>query len=82
MGSYPRANADLHIVINVPAYDMNLGGGLAVTGYYGTEAQKRLQALVEASADFIDATALACQTDRTMGCDDPNRFGSGRVPRS
>ena len=46
-----------------------------MAGYFGTEAQQRLQALAEASADFIDATPGACQSGRTMGCDDPDRLG-------
>lgn len=50
-----------------------------MAGYFGTEVQQRLQALAEASVDFIDATAGACQTGRTMGCDDPGRLGWERI---
>ena len=45
-------------------------------GYFGTEMQQRLQAQAEASVDFIDATPGACQTGRTMGCDDPDQLVS------
>ena len=44
-------------------------------GYFGTETQQRLQAQAEASVDYIKATAGACQTGRTMGCDDLDRLG-------
>ena len=50
-----------------------------MAGYFGTEVQQRLQALAEASVDFIDATAGACQTGRTMGCDDPDKLGWERI---
>jgi hypothetical protein len=50
-----------------------------MSGYFGTEMQQRLQAQAEASADFINATAGACQTGRTMGCDDPDRLGWERI---
>lgn len=46
-----------------------------MSGYFGTEVQQRLQAQAEASVDFIRATPGACQTGRTMGCDDPDRLG-------
>jgi hypothetical protein len=46
-----------------------------MSGYFGTEMQQRLQAQAEASADFIGATPGACQTGRTMGCDDLNSLG-------
>lgn len=49
--------------------------GLPMSGYFGTEVQQRLQAQAEASVDFINVTPGACQTGRTMGCDDPDRFG-------
>lgn len=48
-------------------------------GYYGTERQQQLQALAEASSGFIDATAGACQTGRTMGCDGLDRLGWDRI---
>jgi RimJ/RimL family protein N-acetyltransferase len=51
----------------------------AMSGYFGTEAQQRLQAQAERSADFVRATPGACQTGRTMGCDDPDRFGWDRI---
>jgi RimJ/RimL family protein N-acetyltransferase len=50
-----------------------------MSGYFGTEIQQRLQAQAEASVDLINATAGACQTGRTMGCDDPDRFGWDRI---
>jgi hypothetical protein len=50
-----------------------------MSGYFGTEVQQRLQAQAEASADFIIATPGACQTGRTMGCDDPDRLGWKRI---
>ncbi|BBK40838.1 hypothetical protein STVA_08580 [Allostella vacuolata] len=53
--------------------------GLAMSGYFGTETQKRLQARADASVNFINATAGACQTGRTMGCDDPDRLGWERI---
>ncbi|RWJ83362.1 MAG: GNAT family N-acetyltransferase [Mesorhizobium sp.] len=53
--------------------------GLLMSGYYGTEIQQRLQAQAEASTGFINATAGACQTGRTMGCDDLDRLGWDRI---
>lgn len=50
-----------------------------MSGYFGTETQRRLQAQAEASVDFINATPGACQTGRTMGCDDPERLGWERI---
>lgn len=50
-----------------------------MSGYFGTPLQQRLQAQAETSAAFIQATAGACQTGRTMGCDDPDRFGWERI---
>lgn len=50
-----------------------------MTGYFGTPIQQRLQAQAEASAEFINVTAGACQTGRTMGCDDPERLGWARI---
>jgi hypothetical protein len=50
-----------------------------MAGYFGTEMQQRLQAQAEASVDFINATPGACQTGRTMGCDDPDRLGWERI---
>nr|WP_295468842.1 GNAT family N-acetyltransferase [Mesorhizobium sp.] len=50
-----------------------------MSGYYGTETQQRLQAQAEASVDYINATAGACQTGRTMGCDDLDRLGWDRI---
>jgi hypothetical protein len=46
-----------------------------MAGYFGTDAQQRLQAQAEDSADFIARTPGACQAGRTMGCDDPRKFG-------
>ena len=50
-----------------------------MSGYFGTQMQRRLQAQAEASVDFIHATPGACQTGRTMGCDDPDQLGWGRI---
>jgi hypothetical protein len=50
-----------------------------MAGYFGTDAQQRLQAQAETSVGFINATPGACQTGRTMGCDDPERFGWNRI---
>jgi len=50
-----------------------------MSGYFGTSMQQRLQAQAEASVDFIGATPGACQAGRTMGCDDPDRFGWERI---
>jgi hypothetical protein len=50
-----------------------------MAGYFGTDAQRRLQQLAEASVDFIKATPGACQTGRTMGCDDPDKLGWERI---
>lgn len=50
-----------------------------MSGYFGTEMQQRLQAQAEASVDFINATPGACQTGRTMGCDDPDLLGWERI---
>lgn len=50
-----------------------------MSGYFGTQMQQRLQAQAEASVDFIKATPGACQTGRTMGCDDPDQLGWERI---
>lgn len=50
-----------------------------MAGYFGTEMQQRLQARVELEAEFIAATPGACQAGRTMGCDDPEKFGWDRI---
>jgi len=50
-----------------------------MSGYFGSGAQQRLQMQAEASVDFINRTAGACQTGRTMGCDDPDLFGWERI---
>lgn len=50
-----------------------------MSGYFGTTMQQRLQAQAEASIDFINATPGACQTGRSMGCDDPDRLGWERI---
>lgn len=50
-----------------------------MSGYFGTEAQQHLQAQAEACVDFIRQTPGACQTGRTMGCDDPDRLGWDRI---
>ena len=50
-----------------------------MAGYFGTQMQQRLQAQAEASVDFIRVTPGACQTGRTMGCDDPEGLGWERI---
>ena len=50
-----------------------------MSGYFGTQTQKHLQAQAEASAGFIQSTPGACQTGRNMGCDDPDRLGWDQV---
>jgi len=50
-----------------------------MAGYFGTPTQQSLQAKAEASAGFILSTAGACQTGRTMGCDDPELLGWERI---
>ena len=50
-----------------------------MSGYFGTETQQRLQAQAEASVDFINATAGACQSGRFMGCDDLDRLGWDQI---
>jgi hypothetical protein len=50
-----------------------------MSGYFGTEAQQRLQALAEQRNEAIRATPGACQTARFMSCDDLDRFGWDRV---
>jgi hypothetical protein len=52
-----------------------------MAGYHGTEAQQRLQAQAEETTPFIAATPGACQTGRTMGCDDPDRLGWDAITR-
>lgn len=46
-----------------------------MAGYFGTEAQQRLQAQAEANVGFIDVTPGACQNGRMMGCDDLDALG-------
>src|SRR5262245_36574045 len=53
-----------------------------MSGYFGTETQRRLQAQAEASVDFIQATPGACQGGRVMGCDDPDRLGWERIEQA
>src|SRR5262245_41477071 len=50
-----------------------------MSGYFGTEAQQRLQARAEENVAFINATPGACQAGRTMGCDDPDRLGWDKI---
>lgn len=50
-----------------------------MSGYFGTETQRRLQARAEASVAAINTTPGMCQTGRTIGCDDPDRLGWERV---
>jgi hypothetical protein len=53
--------------------------GDPMSGYFGTAAQRRLQAQAEASVGFIDATPGACHTGRMMGCDDLVRLGWAQI---
>jgi len=50
-----------------------------MSGYFGTETQRRLQATAEANDDFIKETPGACQVGRMIGCDDPERLGWERI---
>jgi RimJ/RimL family protein N-acetyltransferase len=50
-----------------------------MAGYFGTEAQQRLQARSEASVAFINVTPGACQNGRMMGCDNPDELGWERI---
>ncbi|MDW6021635.1 GNAT family N-acetyltransferase [Mesorhizobium sp. BAC0120] len=50
-----------------------------MSGYFGTEMQRRLQAQAEANVAFSNATPGLCQTGRTMGCDDTDRLGWERI---
>ncbi|QDZ00156.1 GNAT family N-acetyltransferase [Nitratireductor mangrovi] len=50
-----------------------------MSGYFGSEEQQRLQRQAEANADLITNTPGACQTGRTMGCDDPDKLGWDRI---
>lgn len=53
--------------------------GTSMSGYFGTEMQQRLQAQAGANVAFINSTLGACQTGRTMGCDEPDRLGWKRI---
>lgn len=44
-------------------------------GYFGTDAQQRLQAKVEARNEFIRTTPGACESGRIMSCDNMDRLG-------
>jgi len=46
-----------------------------MAGYYGTEAQQRLQARVVAAFDWISSTPGASYGGRAIGCDDLDAFG-------
>ena len=50
-----------------------------MSGYFGTETQRRLQATAEANDGFIKETPGACQVGRMIGCDDPERLGWERI---
>lgn len=50
-----------------------------MSGYFGTPAQQRLQALAEERSGFVATTPGACQTGRTMGCDDIDALGWDRI---
>jgi len=51
-----------------------------MSGYFGAEAQQRLQMQAEVSVDLINATPGAWQTSRTMGSAEPDRFGWESMP--
>ena len=50
-----------------------------MAGYFGTDEQQHLQALVDASAAETAGMPGACQAGRIMGCDDVDRFGWDRI---
>lgn len=50
-----------------------------MSGYFGTQVQRHLQAQAEANTEYISITPGACQAGRTMGCDDPDRLGWERI---
>ncbi|MGL4490292.1 MAG: GNAT family N-acetyltransferase [Rhizobiaceae bacterium] len=50
-----------------------------MSGHFGTQTQRRLQAQAEASVAYINATPGTCQAGRMMACDDPDRLGWGRI---
>lgn len=50
-----------------------------MSGWFGTDKQRQLQAQAEAAEAFIRATPGACQAGRFMGCDDPDRLGWDRI---
>lgn len=46
-----------------------------MAGYFGTDAQRRLQARAEAATTFIETTPGAFQNGRMVGCDDLDVLG-------
>ena len=46
-----------------------------MSGFFGTETQRELQARVVQAAAWIEATPGACNSGRFMGCDDFERLG-------
>jgi hypothetical protein len=50
-----------------------------MAGYFGTDAQRILQARAEAAVEFISRTPGACQAGRTMGCDQPDLLGWEKI---
>ncbi|WP_306114271.1 MULTISPECIES: GNAT family N-acetyltransferase [unclassified Roseovarius] len=54
---------------------MTAGKGRGLSGYYGTEAQQRLQRKSDRLTPWIMRTPGACLTGRVMGADDPARLG-------
>lgn len=50
-----------------------------LAGYFGSEAQRRLQSIAEANVDFINTTEGACQAGRFLSCDDPKLLGWERI---
>ena len=50
-----------------------------MSGYFGTDRQRHLQAIAEASVAHVAETPGACQPGRFMGCDEPDRLGWDRI---
>ena len=50
-----------------------------MAGYFGTDAQQRLQAKVAARREFIRATPGACEAGRIMSCDNMDSLGWNQI---
>lgn len=46
-----------------------------MAGYFGTRAQQTLQARVDEMSGWISSTPGACNSGRSLGCDDLDKFG-------